>query len=222
MLDLTEIQNRLELTQWRHRELAAVSDQLEQAFPLLVAQIEDHVVGLSQVGVARAHMRLASAFGDILSSWTEEQRLIAVQRAEVALNALEEKLGERERFHLPVDAVIGLVGKPVLLAASMAAMPTLAAVATVSATSLFFFTTSTVSVPILVAGGVALAVANLSGSTVINRMGDKSRRRLAERANALAWVNVFGDPEKPDGRCLLNDLQVAVLRKAEDKLEAVS
>ncbi|MCW1919905.1 hypothetical protein NX862_14185 [Rhodobacter sp. KR11] len=53
-IDLAELDARLKVIDWRDRELAAITRQLEAAFPTLLLQIQVHVAGMSALQITRA------------------------------------------------------------------------------------------------------------------------------------------------------------------------
>lgn len=215
--DLTLIDTRLSLIEWRDQELAAITEQLELAFPQLLSEIRSRVATLSTLQVARAEFDPRPLTLQILAPWVEAQTRIAVERAETEFTALIANLKADGQLGAIATALPALAGVG-MLAASVLALPTVVTWATITTTSLFFFTTSSISVPLLLIGGTALAGLSLTGVKVLGATEGRLRNHLVARVEAQARSAVFGSGLDLDARCLLNDLQAAVLRAGQARL----
>ena len=100
-------------------------------------------------------------------------------------------------------------------------MPAVVSYATVASVSFVVFTTTTVSTPILLAGGAAIAVLSMTGTKALGHAKDRIRSHLSDRLTRHARAVVFGDGLAPSARCLLNDTQAIVLKAGQTMLETV-
>lgn len=216
-LDLAQLETRLGVIDWRDTELAAITEQLEAAFPALVTSIQTEIEVMSTFQIVRAQADPRKLTAKLVAPWAAEQSRIAMSRAETELSALIAALKNEGRLAAVTTALPALAGMG-MLAASVLALPALVSYATITTTSLMFFSTSAISVPLLLAGGTALAGLSLVGVNVVGRTKGKLRDHLAARVVALARTAVFGTGQALDTRCLLNDLQAAVLVAGQTKL----
>lgn len=217
--ELAIVEARLRLVAWRDKQMVAVTEQFEAAWPALAENIDRHVAELSLWRVAQSHTSVASALEELLAPWRQEQWRIASVRADESLTAVmatlpQDSLASHAGTILPAVAGVGLV------AASVAAIPAVMSFATVSATSLLFFSTSTISIPLLLVGGGAVAALSLTGSTVLGSAMQTGRNNLAERMKTHARSAIFGDGRPLTERSILSDTQAAVLKSAQTALEA--
>lgn len=67
-----------------------------------------------------------------------------------------------------------------------------------------------------------LAGLSFAGVKAFDQAKDKMRAHLAARVQGLALAGVFGLGLAPDARCLLNDLQAAVLKAGQTRLEDIT
>ena len=109
-----------------------------------------------------------------------------------------------------------------MLAASVLGLPAIVSYATITTTSVLVFSTSTISIPLLLAGGTVLAGMSFAGVKAFDKAKDKMRAHLAARVQSLALAAIFGHGLSPDERYLLNDLQAAILKSGQTQLEAIA
>ncbi|PWE48707.1 hypothetical protein DEM26_16535 [Thioclava sp. NG1] len=220
--DLNELEARIQLLDWRDDELIAITNQLEDAFPSLVSSIESHIAKMSAIRVTRAQLRAKTLAKELIEPWAEEQCREALARAEESISTLVGELDLKtdlgDHFHAALPALLG-VGT---LTASVASLPAVVSFATVTTSTLVFFSTSAVSVPLLLAGGVALTGLSLAGMKGVDYALDKSRARLALRIINLANTAVFGAGLPANSPSLITKLQAFVLRAGANKLEETS
>ena len=131
----------------------------------------------------------------------------------VASKYEEGTLGQALRAVQPALAGAGV------LAASLAAIPAVISLATVSTTSLLVFTTSSISWPIIALGGAGLAMTTIAGGRGVKWLGDKNRSHLVDRLQQRALIAALGYGRAPGERSLVTDLQASTLRNLEAKLE---
>ena len=213
----------LEFLSWRDAQMAAISGQLEDAFPTLLNELDKLTETESLASVVVATARIEAAARETIKTWSDEQMRIALERAKAdldnTLSSFQTDLEVRSnswdslQTFLPAAAGIGL------LAGSVAAIPTVISFATITTTSLFFFTTATVSVPLLALGGAGLAAASFVGSSALTRAATRARASLRRRLREEAARKIFGTGLEPDARCLHNDLQAAAIRAGIARLQ---
>ena len=220
--ELADVETQLGLLDWRNSQLEAVTDQLERAFPKLSDAIVERIANMSSMDVGRAHLNPRPLAESLIAPWAEEQSRIAVDRAEASLSGLisslklEGSLADHLGSALPALTGVGM------LAASVLGLPAIVSYATITTTSFLIFTTSTISIPILLAGGTVLAGMSFAGMKAFDQAKDKMRAHLAARVQSLALAAIFGHGLAPDTRYLLNDLQAAILKSGQTQLEAIA
>ena len=217
--NLSAIEAQLAFLSWRDTQLQSITTQFEAAWPTLEAAIERHVAEMPLWKVAQAHYDIQPVATDVVVPWAEEQGRIAAARAEEGLreilaNAPQGALSDYAATALPAIAGVGL------LAASVLAVPAVVSYATVTSVSFLVLTTTTISTPVLLAGGAALAALSLTGKSALRHAKDRLRIHLTRRITQHAQTVVFGDGLPPAARCLLNDTQAIVLRAGQTSLEA--
>ena len=97
-------------------------------------------------------------------------------------------------------------------------MPAVVSFATVSTSVLGVTIASSISAPLLLAGGVVLTGLSVGGVKTLGYAKDKARSHLVQRVIKMALPAVFGYGLAPDARCLINDLQAIVLKAGKSKL----
>lgn len=220
--ELADIETQLGLLDWRNGQLEAVTDQLEQAFPNLSGAIIERIAAMSSLEVGRAHLNPRPLAESLIAPWAAEQSRIAFNRAEASLSGLisslklEGSLADHLGSALPALTGVGM------LAASVLGLPAIVSYATITTTSFLVFSTSTISIPLLLAGGTVLAGMSFAGVKAFDQAKDKMRVHLAARVQSLALAAIFGHGLAPDERYLLNDLQAAILKSGQTQLEAIA
>lgn len=219
--DLARVETQLELIAWRDAQLEGITNQLEKAFPALLVLIENRVSELSMLEVGKAHANLKRFSAALIGPWADEQARIAVERAQESLKDVLSNIPSTQEYRAHVTAALPAVAGVGLIAASVLGLPAVVSYATITTTSLLVFSTSMVSTPVLLAGGAVLAGLSFAGVKVIDSAKDKTRAHLVARVNALARTAVFGQGQAPQARCLLNDLQAAVLKAGQTQIAEV-
>lgn len=211
----------LTLWEWRDRQASAIHDQLTGAYPELERLIDAHVSDASLLRIAGPGARLGSRLQAIIRDWAEEQKRIALERAEASLDAslaeIQVHLGS-DLARLTNGALPGAVAGGALIAAAAAVLPAAVSLATGTATIAVFFSTATFSAPVLLAGGAAAGALALTGSTLLKSVPDRLREHTRRQAQAQARVLVFGAKDIPGEPSVLNDIQALALRSAAARL----
>ena len=204
----------LDVLAWRDEQMAAISAQLEDAFPGLRASLDRLVDEGSLLSVAAATPRLSPGAGSIIRAWSEEQGRIAVARAAAELeNLLSSRPPDldagsvgwgavaatadvfRSLGHDVAATALPAVAGVGLLAASLAAIPTVASFATVTTSTFAFFATSTVSWPLVAVGALVIATTTYLCSTALKQATDKTRASLKRRMGETAARRVRDGPQ---------------------------
>ena len=214
---------QLEFLAWRDAQLAAISSQLEEALPALLDELAEQVESASIVNLVRSTIALKSSAEAIIQRWGADQLVKALDRAEADLDqtllqlpgkvTLDNGVGEQGTKALPAIAGVGLIG------ASLAAIPTVISFATVSTSVLAFWGTSAISWPLFALGAAGIGVATLTGSQSLKFAKDKARRKLCLRLHREAGRQVFGIGEKPGARCMLSDIQAAIVQAGRNRIQ---
>lgn len=217
--DLARVETQLGLLDWRNDQLEAITRQLEAAFPTLAADIVARICEMTSLQVGRAHLNPRPLAESFIAPWAEAQSLIAVRRAEASLFDLISSLKLDGGFGAHLSTALPALAGVGMLAASVIALPAVVSYATITTTSFLIFSTSTISLPLLLAGGTVLAGLSFAGVKAFDQAKDKMRAHLAARVQGLALAAIFGHGLPPDTRCLLSDLQAAVLKAGQTQLE---
>jgi hypothetical protein len=220
--DLTRVETSLRLIDWRNGQLESITNQLEEAFPTLAETIASNVAKLSTFEVGKAHINPKKLAESLIAPWAEEQSSLAFTRAEASLSDLISKLPQDKNIEAHLKSALPAIAGVGLLAASVFGLPAVVSFATVTTTSFMVFSTSAVSVPLLLAGGTVLAGMSFAGVKAVDQAKDKMRSNLIDRISSIALSAVFGYGLSSDTRCLLNDLQAAVLKAGETELGAIA
>ncbi len=212
----------LAMWQWRDAQLTNIAEQLEDAFPALEAQIRAMVAATSWRQAA-VSFGMQKPLTTLIDHWAAEQTQLAMTRAEAAL---EETIAEIEETidlgselqHTLASTAPFLIGGG-LLALTLPAIGMAATFGVQTSTVLFFFSTSTVSFPILAAGAVGVGILGASGATVLTRYSDQAWTLLERRCLEAAFERVFGKTGGPQDKSILNAIQLLVLKAGENRLK---
>lgn len=216
--DLARVETCLKLVDWRNAQLEAITAQLEGAYPKLVEAIDKHVAELSILEVGWAHFDPKKLAEELIAPWAEAQSSAAISRAEESLSELISSLPHESGIAGHVQSALPAVAGVGMLAASVLALPTVVSFATVTTTSFLVFSTSAVSIPLLLVGGTVLAGLSFAGVKAVDHANESVRSNLVERLTSVACSAIFGYGLAAESRCLLNDLQAAVLKAGEAEL----
>lgn len=222
-MDFQAIAAQLEFLAWRDTQLVAISSQLEEALPALLDDLAEQVESASVVNLVRSTIALKSSAEAIIQRWGADQLVKALGRAEADLDQtllqlpgkvnLDNDVWEQVTKALPAIAGVGLIG------ASLAAIPTVISFATVSTSVLAFWGTSAISWPLFALGAAGIGVAALTGSQSLKFAKDKARQKLCLRLHREAGRQVFGIGEKPGARCMLSDIQAAIVQAGRNRIQ---
>lgn len=222
-MNFQAIAAQLEFLAWRDAQLAAISSQLEEALPALLDELAEHVESASIVNLVRSTIALKSSAEAIIQRWGADQLVKALGRAEADLDQtllqlpgkvnLDSDVWEQVTKALPAIAGVGLIG------ASLAAIPTVISFATVSTSVLAFWGTAAISWPLFALGAAGIGVATLTGSQSLKFAKDKARQKLCLRLHREAGRQVFGIGEKPGARCMLSDIQAAIVQAGRNRIQ---
>lgn len=213
--------SELEMIRWKQARFEEITLVVEDALPELMANIEKTVTSMSTISASKAQAFPDGLWKKLFEPWAKQTASLVEAQMEkeigelVAASSENGTLAEALRVARPVLAGAGL------LAASLAAIPTIASFATISTTSLFFFTTTTVSWPVIAAGGAGLAVTTFAGGSGIKWLANKNRSHLVTRLQRRAVTAALGYGLALSERSLVADLQAATLRSLEAKLETL-
>lgn len=216
---------QLEFLAWRDAQLSTIFEQLEAAYPDLLSALAARVYEGGRLNLIRSTFALRAAAEDTLRDWAGEQLLQASNRAEAELDqtllelpgGLDLESDVREQLIKAAPALAG-VG---LIVGSLAAIPTVISFATVSTSVLAFWSTTTVSWPLFALGAAGIGIAALTGSQSLKFAEDKARARLLDRLQRESARQVFGIGARLGSRCILNDIQAAVVQAGRNRIMGV-
>jgi len=222
-LSIQAIAAQLEFLSWRDAQLAAISLQLEEAFPSLIDDLTEEVERAGVLNLVRSTISLKSTAETTIQEWGARQLEIALTRAEAELEEailqlpgkvnLDSDVWDQVSKFLPAIAGVGLIG------ASVAVIPTVISFATVSTSFLAIWGTASISWPLFMLGAAGIGVATLSGSQSLKFAESKARKNLCNRLHREAGRQVFGVGEKPGARCMLSDIQAAVVQAGQNQIQ---
>lgn len=214
---------QLEFLAWRDAQLAAISLQLEEAFPALLVELSEQVERAGVMNLVRSTVSLKSAAETTIQHWGAEQLATALKRAEAELNEailqlpegvnLDSDVWDQVLKALPAIAGVSLIG------ASVAVIPTVISFATVSTSFLAIWGTASISWPLFMIGAAGIGLATLSGSQSLRFAEITARRKLCSRLHREAGRQVFAIGEKPGARCMLSDIQAAVAQAGRNRIQ---
>ncbi len=209
---------------WRDRQLEAISEQLEDAMPDLLSQLDIWVERASRWDLAKAKAGKSADQRAIIDTWQADQLRRAVRRAEQtmseALRSLPPDVKALGSAGLEVTTLLPAALGVGLLAASIAAIPTVVSFATVTSSWMAIFTISTVSWPLMALGTVGVVTAAALGSTLLSRAEAKWRENAKVRMRSWAYGQMLGLGAPRGARCFLSDLQAVVMMAGRNRMEA--
>lgn len=223
MLRFQVIAAQIEFLAWRDAQFAAISLQLEEAYPSLLDDLAVQVERASILNLVRSTIAMKSSTEATFQTWGATQLEAALSRAEAELDQailqlpgkvnLDSDIWDQVTKAVPAIAGVGLIG------ASVAAIPTVISFATVSTSVLAFWGTASVSWPLFAVGAAGIGIAALTGSQSLKFAENRARRNLSNRLHREADRQVFGIGEKPGARCMLSDIQAAVVQAGQNRIQ---
>ncbi len=212
-------------------EITCPTGSLLGANQQLTSQIEK----ASVFNLVRASLALKSSAKEPIERWGAAPMEIALRRAEAELDQtlqqlpgdihLDVRTRDQVTKALPAIAGVSLIG------ASVAAIPAVLTFTTavpasrglqiLRITSIVPFV-SVAAVPVLAFGAVGIGVAALAGSQSLEFAREKARAKLRDRLHSEAERQIFGIGQKPSVRCILSDIQAAVAKAGQNKIEGMT
>jgi len=226
MLKFQAIAVQLEFLAWRDAQLSVISLQLEDAFPALLDELSRKVEEAGILDLAWSTVSVGSSTEALIHKWGADQLVTAMHRAEAELTEalaqipgglnLDSDIWQQVSKTLPAVAGVGLI------AASIAAIPTVVSFATVGTSFLAFWGTAAISWPLFAVGGLGLGIATLAGSKTLQYADSGARSSLTLRIHTEAGRRVFGTGEAPGARCILSDIQAAVVQAGQNRIKGTT
>ncbi|MHA6324547.1 hypothetical protein [Roseivivax sp. CAU 1753] len=186
-----------------------------------MAEIDSVVSSMSTIAAARTQISPDTLWKKLFEPWAQKIASRVEAEFETEIGVLATSLSEKGTSQDTLRAALPALAGVGVLAASLAAIPSVLTMATVTTTSFFFITTSTISWPVIAVGGAGLAVATFTGSAAVDKLSDRNRAHLVSRLQSRARIAALGYGLASGERSLVTDLQAATLRNLEAKLEAV-
>ena len=212
--------NRAEILDWRNNERLDLVKEIKARVPDINAKIDTLIDDMSIWDTVRRSQFHNSTIAPAVESWLQDVMLEFRRDIETSAIDSERDLGHDPEFHTWSWNEISSAGAAsVLTLAPLAVVPFAASIATVTGTSLFVFTTSTISLPILsgVIGGtlIAGAAGEKFRRNVFNKMSTNYRKQVKQ--NILN--KVVGDPKNLEApsvcRSLLVNIDMIALKRLE-------
>lgn len=217
---------QLEFLAWRDAQLSAISLQLENAFPALLGELSRKVEEAGVLDLAWSTVSVGSATEALIQKWGADQLEVSMHRAEIelteALTQIPGGLNLDSDIWQQVSKAVPAIAGVSLIAASVAAIPTVVSFATVSTSFLAFWGTAGISLPLLAFGSLGLGIAALAGSKTLQYADAGARSSLTLRIHAEASRRVFGISEAPGARCVLSDIQAAVVQAGQNRIKGAT
>lgn len=216
---------QLDFLAWRDAQLLAISEQVEEAYPDLLAALTARVNEAGRLNLIRSTFALRVAAEETIKGWSREQLEKACGRAEAELDRtllelpgglnIESDVREQVLKAAPAIAGVGLI------VGSVAAIPTVISFATVSTSVLAIWSTAAISWPLFALGAAGIGLAAFTGSKSLQVAEKKARERLQKRMHREAARQVFGIGAKTGDRCVLNDIQAVVVQAGQNRILGV-
>lgn len=211
----------LKVIRWKQARFEEITSVVEGALPELMTNIEKTVASMTGIRASKAQLFSDELWKELFEPWALQTASLVEAKMEGEIQELVASASEKGTLEQALRvAGPGLAGAGVL-AASLAAIPAVISLATVSTTSFFVFTTSSISWPIIAIGGASLAVTTFAGGSGVKWLDDKNRLHLVKRLQQRALTAAFGYGRSLSERSLVTDLQAATLRSLDANLEAL-
>jgi hypothetical protein len=218
---LNEIDSELALIRWRHEAFNRITETVEAALPDLMAEIDRTVAGLSVVAAGKAQIWPDRLWNDIFEPWAQKTAHQVESEMVEFVDTIATSLAETGTGKKIFQLALPTLARAGVLAASLAAIPSVVSLATVTTTTFVFFSTPVLSLPLLAVGAGGLALATFTGSRVADRLSDRNRRKLVVHLQGRARTAALGHGLVSGARCVVNDLQAATMRRLEVELEQI-
>jgi hypothetical protein len=213
---------KMDFLAWRDAQMAAISTQLEDALPALIQELSEQVDAADIFTLVKAAAPFKAKADRKLQDWKEAQAHIALARAETALDstlaAMSDEISMTSDVWDTLAKTIPAAAGFGLIAVSVAAIPTVVSFATITTSTFAIFSTATISWPLFAVGTLVIGTAAALGSTSLLKAQEKARERLKLRVIREAERSILGIGQKPGARCLLNDIQAAVLLAGQNRI----
>ncbi|MHA6264455.1 hypothetical protein ACXYMO_14720 [Arenibacterium sp. CAU 1754] len=224
-LNETDIFTQLEFMTWRDKQLEVISQQIESNFPKLISRIDEQIDNAGTMNLAWSQVQLGKKISELCAEWSKEQAEEALQKTESALDELWKMLepefsidpGLMGRF-VSVAPALASVG---LAATSIAAVPTVISIATVTTGGFlaFFWAAPYISWPLFALGAAGLGVTAFLSGKLFDRAIESWREALRRRAYKRAEEAVFGLGAPPSQRTILDDIQALAIQATANSME---
>lgn len=208
------------MIRWKQERFERITEQVENALPDLMAEIERTVASISSIAASKAQVSPDRLWKELFEPWAKQTAGCVEAEMDNEIGALVSALSEKGTRQDALRVALPALAGAGVLAASLAATTTVISLATVTTTSFFIFTTTAISWPVLAVGGAGIALATLTGGRIVDRLSDRNRRHLVVRLQGRARIAALGHGLVPGERCLVTDLQAITLRSLETKLRA--
>jgi len=209
----------LEMIRWKQARFEEITIVVEDALPELMADIEKTVASMPAISASKAQVYPDGLWQELFEPWARQTASLVEAQMEKEIGVLAASSSKKGTIGAALRVARPALAGAGVLAVSLAAIPSVVSLATISTTSFFIFTTTTISWPVIAVGGAGLALTTFAGGSGVKWLGNKNRSHLVNRLQGRALTAALGLGLASGERSLVTDLQVATLRSLEANLE---
>ena len=215
---------QLRFLEWRDAQFAAIHEQLVNALPELIDQLDSEIRERSKAELLVASASLDRFCKKTFEHWQREQVAEAMARAELSFDeTLEPHLSSSDLSMSSIEAIrasgMSLAGVGGI-AASLGAIPAVVSFATPTASVLLYIPVATISWPIVAAGAVGLGAAAFAGGQLFDRGIERIKDSISKKVSDRYTQLVLGTGADATAQTFLSDMQAVVLGAGSKKLGA--
>lgn len=212
--------DRALILDWRSSERMRVVSTLDDRISGLLRDVTGKIDEFTIAETLRLGRTHNEKIAPVVEKWLQDQYQELQLNIEKSADASEEAISDSGNQYLwSWEEIAGVAAGSFLTVAPMAAVPMAAGLATVTTTTLFLFTTSAVSIPILtaiIAGSVATGI---GGHKIRSWTIERLKRRYRRQVEQEIRNKVFGDPANETSpslmRFFLKEIDLATKRRLE-------
>lgn len=220
MDDLPNLDRAL-ILDWRSSERMRVVRTLEDRISGLLQDVTGKIDEFTITEILWLSRTHNEKIAPLVEKWLHGQYQELQLSLEKSADTSEEAIRDSDSQYIwSWEEIAGVAAGSILTVAPMAAVPMAAGLATVTTTTLFLFTTSAVSIPILtaiIAGSVATGIGGHKiRSWTIERLKGRYRRQVEKEIRN----RVFGDPDNETSSSLTRFFLKEIDLATKSRLEA--
>lgn len=212
---------RAAILNWREQERFAVKRTIEQRLPELNEKVGILIDEMSSTDLMRLRAFHNRKIAPLVEAWLRDEYDDLRQSLQASAIESEAELGNGATNYAWTwdEALSAGVGTLMTTVAPVAFVPLAASFATVATTSLFVFSTSVVSIPILSAIVAGAVVTGLGGNRIRVRAFARRTKRYRTEVRQEIVQKALGDPKNPVAPSLCGRLQAEIDAVTAERLE---